>query len=101
RVVPWGIGEEFRPASADSVRERLAALGVAPPYLLFVGTIGPRKNVRGLLEAYRRLLERVPDAPSLVLGGRLGWAHERVLAALARPELAGRVRRLGYVAAED
>ena len=49
----------------------------APPpaslgYLLFVGTLEPRKNVAGLLEAYGRLVARNPQAPPLVLVGRDG-----------------------------
>lgn len=100
-VVPWGVGEEFRPLSAACVDERLRRLGLTPPYLLFVGTIEPRKNVLGILDAYAELVRRKPDAPPLVLAGRLGWGYEPVLAALERPELRDRVRRLGYVAAED
>jgi glycosyltransferase involved in cell wall biosynthesis len=39
-------------------------------YILFVGTLEPRKNVGGLLESYTRLVQRWPDAPRLVLAGR-------------------------------
>ncbi|MFP5379721.1 MAG: glycosyltransferase, partial [Vicinamibacteria bacterium] len=39
--------------------------------LLFLGTLEPRKNVGGLLDAYTRLVERCPDAPRLVLAGRV------------------------------
>jgi glycosyltransferase involved in cell wall biosynthesis len=69
-------------------------------YLLFVGTIEPRKNVDGLLDAYARLLSQRPDAPPLVIAGRADSAGEKVLAAAARPPLAGRVECRGYVPAE-
>ena len=50
-------------------------LRMAPPpaslgYVLFVGTLEPRKNVGGLLDAYGRLVARHPQAPPLVLAGR-------------------------------
>lgn len=66
-------------------------------YLLFVGSLEPRKNVGTLLDAYEHLLAQLPAAPDLVLAGRAtpdaaGW-----LARLARPPLAGRARHVGYV----
>ena len=66
-------------------------------YLLFVGTLEPRKNLGALLEAYARLVERHPRAPELVLAGAPTAAAEPWLEALARPPLAGRTRHVGYV----
>ncbi|MDE3154912.1 MAG: glycosyltransferase family 4 protein [Acidobacteriota bacterium] len=79
----------------------------APPaasasYILFVGTLEPRKNVGALLEAYAALRARQPDAPRLVLAGRAaspeaaGWLRR-----LGEPPLAGHVEHLGYVAPES
>lgn len=71
----------------------------APPdgYILFVGTLEPRKNVGGLLEAYTQLLRRRPDAPRLILAGRALPTSKPWLDALARPPLAGKAVHLGYV----
>lgn len=69
-------------------------------YLLYVGTVEPRKNIGGLLDAYARLLSRRPDAPRLVIAGRADSVGETLLAAAARPPLAGHVECRGYVAAE-
>jgi glycosyltransferase involved in cell wall biosynthesis len=66
-------------------------------HVLFMGTIEPRKNVGALLRAYAGLLERRPDAPPLVLAGRITQACQPLLDELARPPLAGRARHLGYV----
>ena len=81
----------------------------APPrdgYVLFVGTLEPRKNVGGLLDAYERLISaprarasgRVPD---LVIAGRATSAAAPWLDRIARPPLAGRVRYAGYVEPSD
>jgi len=67
----------------------------APGPILFVGTIEPRKNVPGLLRAYADLIKRRPDAPELVLAGRL--PSQGVNGLLDDPSLAGRVRATGYV----
>jgi glycosyltransferase involved in cell wall biosynthesis len=66
-------------------------------YILFVGTLEPRKNVGTLLTAYERLLARAPAAPPLHLAGRVTDAAEEWLARAGRPPLAGHVRHLGYV----
>ena len=70
-------------------------------YVLFVGTLEPRKNVGALLDAYELLLERHRTVPSLVLAGRATSEAAGWLARIARPPLAGRVRHLGYVANEE
>jgi glycosyltransferase involved in cell wall biosynthesis len=101
RVLPWGIDETFAPMSRETAQARLRHLDVPDSFVLFVGTIEPRKNVLGLLAAYREVVRESPDAPPLLLAGRLGWDYDPVLTEIERPELRGRVRRLGYVAAED
>ena len=73
-------------------------------YLLFVGTLEPRKNVGTLLDAYERLLARASDpasVPELVLAGRALPETQGWLDRIARPPLAGRVRHLGYFAPSD
>ena len=70
-------------------------------HVLFMGTIEPRKNVQTLLRAYANLLGRRPDAPPLVLAGRLAPACQPLLDELARPPLAGRARHIGYVSGPE
>ena len=74
-----------------------------PPdgYVLFVGTLEPRKNVGALLDAYELLLRRRPNAPPLVLAGRATSAAAGWLARIAAPPLGGHVRHLGYVAHDE
>ena len=82
----------------------------APPragdrgYVLFLGTLEPRKNVGGLLDAWERLAARAPSGgaagrtlPELVLAGKATDAAQPWLDRIARPPLAGRVRHVGYV----
>ena len=65
-------------------------------HLLFVGTLAPRKNVTGLLDAYELLLTRQKDVPDLVMAGT-PLDESELRTRLQRSPLAGRVRCPGYV----
>lgn len=82
----------FAPEAASGPRP------VEGDYLLAVGTIEPRKNLQGLLEAYRALKKRRPDSPPLVLVGGMGWRSKGFGQVLEQDRSNGRVRWLGYVA---
>lgn len=83
-VVWLAPDERFRPQAGPTVRTQLDRLGVPAPYLLFVGTFEPRKNVAGLLSAYDVLRGGEKDMPSLVLAGRRGWLFDETLAQVNR-----------------
>jgi glycosyltransferase involved in cell wall biosynthesis len=67
------------PLSEDAVQAVLDRHGLAPGYLLFVGTWEPRKNLTGLLSAFAAL--RAADADrELVIVGRPGWLYDEIFA---------------------
>jgi glycosyltransferase involved in cell wall biosynthesis len=101
RVVYEGVDTRFAPAPADRVAAVRTRYWLPQEYLLFVGTVEPKKNVRGLVEAYRRLVARDNQIPPLVIAGRLGWMFEGVLQQVSEPKLQGRVRFLGPVPDDD
>ena len=74
-----------------------------PPggYILFFGTLEPRKNVGGLLNAYERLIAQRPSFPELVLAGKATEEARPWLERITRPPLAGHVRHIGYVEPDD
>ena len=87
RVAPLGTGAQpAGPADVERVRARYS---LARPYVLFVGTVEPRKNLGRLLEAFARLGD--VDA-ELVLVGPEGWNTDL-------PDTP--VRRLGFVPRAD
>ncbi|MGD0999510.1 MAG: glycosyltransferase family 1 protein [Candidatus Brocadiia bacterium] len=96
-VVPLAADEVFAPAPDPArVRERLAPLGLADrPFLLYAGTLEPRKNVPGLIRAYARLRSQSPEsAPLLVLAGTKGWGYEPIFQEIERLGLANEARHL-------
>jgi glycosyltransferase involved in cell wall biosynthesis len=52
-VIPNGVDRSFRPASPEMISVALARFNLTRPYLLFVGSLEPRKNLQALLRAWR------------------------------------------------
>ena len=97
RVVPYGVGAEFRPLGAAALPV-LAEYGLQEGgYVLAVGTREPRKNLERLLGAFLSLPERLRAAFPLMLVGPPGWRATRIEERLELAERQGQVRRLGYV----
>lgn len=59
---------------------KLATLGVKDKFILFVGTLEPRKNILSLVKAYEQLPEEVRQEYQLVLAGGFGWYMEDTFA---------------------
>ena len=104
RVIPHGVDlERFRPDPGDQAVEdatALAAMGVRVPFVAFVGTVEPRKDVPTLVRAFDRMAPSHPDL-SLVLAGVDGWGAKAVSAAIAEAVYGDRVVRTGYVPDES
>jgi glycosyltransferase involved in cell wall biosynthesis len=75
-VIPHGVDHDrFRPATDHDkarVREWLG-LAAGAPYVAFLGTLEPRKNVPALVRAYATACAERADPPALVLAGGKGW----------------------------
>jgi glycosyltransferase involved in cell wall biosynthesis len=100
-VIPEAAGEQFRPVPEEEIARLRAAHGLPGNYILFVGTIEPRKNVGGLLRAYARLRADLPDAPPLVIAGGSGWLYDEVFALYEELRLGQAVLWYGPVDPED
>ena len=73
-TVVWnGVDAQFRPRNPDEIAEVRRALGIrSPRYLLSLGSLEPRKNVRRLLLAWGRLRRELPEDLGLVVVGSKG-----------------------------
>ncbi len=70
-AVPLAAGPQFYPRPGTEVAATLARLGLSVPYILFVGTRDPRKNVAALVAAWREARRVYPEL-KLVIAGRPG-----------------------------
>lgn len=91
--------DTFRPLPPQDIAAFRHKKNLPERFLLFVGTLEPRKNLPTLLQAYARLPEsvRVP----LLLGGGKGWQYEDIFATIERLNLSDSVHWLDYLAAEE
>lgn len=97
RVVPLGLAEGFAPQDDAAVARVLGARGLARPYLLFVGQIAPRKNLRRLVAAFEDLRARPAFRDlSLVLAGPVKGSGDEILKEALRGPAGGAVHAIGY-----
>jgi glycosyltransferase involved in cell wall biosynthesis len=87
------------PDSYFSAHPNVTKYGLEKPFVLFVGTVEPRKNVDTLLDAWLQLRESTREAHDLVFIGPIGWAANATVNRL-RSGIGG-VRLLGYVPEAD
>jgi glycosyltransferase involved in cell wall biosynthesis len=95
-VTYCGVDAAFRPLPEPEVRAYRARRELPDEFILYLGTLEPRKNVPRLLDAYARLRRRGPAPPLVIAGGR-GWGHTAVDARLEALGLTDSVRFLGFV----
>ena len=95
------FAEAATAAKHEHVRETLARYSLHPGYVLFVGTLEPRKNIPTLLKAYALLRKQTSRKPQLVLVGNRGWLYDDVFDAIDRLGLRENVRHLDGVSDRD
>lgn len=99
-VIPLGVEEQYRPQPPEAVAAVRARYGLPARYVLYLGTIEPRKGIDTLIDAFARIAGRFPEH-RLVLGGKKGWYWEQILARIAANGLEARVQVTGYLDAGD
>ncbi len=97
-VVPLGVDDRFSPGATESgIREQLVG---DDPFVLTVGTLQPRKNLEGALQAFESVAASGAPHHLVVVGAR-GWGDEAVVARLAESPFAERVHLCGRVSDDE
>lgn len=94
-VVLLGVHERFRPQAEPAraaLRERYQ---LRQPYLLYVGTLEPRKGIDTLIDSFAALAAQYPH--DLVIAGKKGWYWDTILKRIGHHKLNNRVRVIDYV----
>jgi glycosyltransferase involved in cell wall biosynthesis len=97
RVIYEAAREIMEPLPLSACLEVVEKHKIRRPYILYVGTIEPRKNLLTLIRSYDELLKSSPHRPQLVLCGGRGWLDEGVFKLVEELGLQNHVRFTGYV----
>ena len=100
-VTPLAPRSIFKPASQAETAETRRRLGIDDDFLLFVGTIEPRKNLSAIIKAFEEILRTTDLRPHLVVAGQVGWKSDDLLAQLERSPAREHIKRIGFVTDED
>lgn len=95
-AIPLAPGPQFR-AGSGGEQAVLEKYGVHQPYVLFVGTLEPRKNLVTLVRAFAALPPALLRDTQLVFCGRRGWKNDDLQAEILRLRLEAKLRATGYV----
>ncbi len=105
-VVYAGVESRFRPMEGEMALQRVRKrYGLGFPFILSLGTLEPRKNLTGLIDAYALLRGKgqvIRDKGlRLVIAGGKGWLYGEIFARVEELGLSGQVIFPGFVADED
>ena len=100
-VIPHGKGSGFYPGlSLDRLESIRAQYGIACRYLLYVGTIEPRKNLARLVRAFHAIAAGDSEI-QLVLAGKMGWMAAELNREIELLQLGSRVVFTGFIPEEE
>jgi len=88
-------GVEHQKLSMEELKKKF---GIDSGYILFVGTLQPRKNIAKLIEAFAEIKDK---QIKLVIVGKKGWLWEEILESPKKYNVAERVKFLDFVGDED
>jgi glycosyltransferase involved in cell wall biosynthesis len=98
-VAPLGVDHDnYRPnLNVDRLREVRNSYGLPGDFVLFVGTLEPRKNLARLIEAFEQIQEPI----SLVIAGKLGWKYNALLKQIQNSPKRRFIKLIGYIPEAD
>ncbi len=98
-VVYPGVRSERANVRPLDVQRVLTKYKLPPKFLLFVGTMEPRKNILGVIDAFSAIANRISQ--DLVIAGEQGWKMKQLASEVASSPYADRIHVVGFVAEED
>jgi glycosyltransferase involved in cell wall biosynthesis len=100
-VTPEAPRATFKRREGAAVAELRQRLGIGKDFVLFVGTVEPRKNLHRLVEGFERLLRTTSASPQLVIAGGQGWLMDNFSSVIKEKKLEDRICLTGYLEDED
>ncbi|MDX6529667.1 MAG: hypothetical protein QOH41_1957 [Blastocatellia bacterium] len=101
RAIHSAARRSFQPVSFAETAEIRKRLGVEDAFLLFVGTLEPRKNLLTLLKAFEQIITQSSLRPQLVIAGGEGWLMEDTFDFVRKSAVAERLLFTGYLSDDE
>jgi glycosyltransferase involved in cell wall biosynthesis len=100
-VTPEAPRDNFFPMKHEDTTEVRQRLGIESPFILFVGTIEPRKNLQTLLRAFEQISRMRNQRTQLVLAGGAGWLTDDFDRLVRASDFRERILLTGYLMDEE
>ncbi len=96
-AIPSAARPSFRPVPLEQTVEMRRRLAIEDDFLLFVGTLEPRKNLLTLLKAFDQIVRQTSLRPQLVITGGHGWLMDETFSFIKHSGIGDRLRLTGYL----
>src|SRR6185369_14767410 len=100
-VVNEAPRRSFHPIPLDQASATVRQLGLDEEFILYVGTIEPRKNIITLVKAFEEVLRSTSLRPQLVIAGKKGWLTDELFTYIESAKLGDRIRLTGYLGDDE
>ncbi len=103
-VIYPGVNDNFSLTNPNLAADKTRVLnryGLPENFILFLGSIEPRKNITTIIKAYEKLPLEITAKYSLIIVGAPGWKNKEIYDTATKSPLASNIKFIGYIAAED
>jgi glycosyltransferase involved in cell wall biosynthesis len=100
-VTPLAAGEQYNSLIKDQDKQILNKYHLKLPFILFIGTIEPRKNIQGLIKAFDLLFLQKKINHQLVLIGKKGWKSDPIFDLINKVKSKKKIKYLNFVNDQD
>jgi glycosyltransferase involved in cell wall biosynthesis len=100
-IAPW-FNTQFKPIVDESIKRNVRERYKLPKkFILYLGTIEPRKNILGIIKAYTMLPKILQNEFTLVIAGGIGWYAENIIEEITKLKTTHNIILPGYIRHED
>ena len=100
-VVNEAPRRSFQPMPVEQASATVRRLGLDEEFILYVGTIEPRKNLITLVKAFEEVLRSTTLRPQLVIAGKKGWLTDELFTYIESAKLGDRIHLTGYLGDDE
>lgn len=101
KVIYPGISEEFKKLDLSQIRQIKEKYNLPEKFILYFGTIEPRKNIIGVINAFELLKENLKSDIKLVIAGSSGWLYGDIYKAAKESKFKNEIIFTGFIEKED